>query len=179
MQNKQLNIEIKAKSTKNDKIRSILVDMNANFKGVDTQYDTYFNCDKGRFKLREGTIENSLIFYDRETKAGPKRSDIHYYHPNPESNLKDLLVAACGMKIEVRKTREIYHLDNVIFHIDEVEGLGSFIEIEVFSNSDETVVEELYKQCNYYLELLGIDSNQLIEHSYSDMLMDNDIQEKK
>ena len=61
-----LNIEIKAKCNKIDEIREILKSKNAISKGIDHQVDTYFNSKNGRLKLREGNIENSLIYYSRE-----------------------------------------------------------------------------------------------------------------
>ena len=65
-----INIEIKARSNNQDRIRDILKSKNADFKGIDHQIDTYFNVPKGRLKLREGNIENNLIFYERKNQAG-------------------------------------------------------------------------------------------------------------
>ena len=67
-----LNIEIKAKSNNNSEIRKILQSKSADFKGIDHQIDTYFKTNEGRLKLREGNIENKLIFYKRQNKKGPK-----------------------------------------------------------------------------------------------------------
>ncbi|MBU0536174.1 MAG: adenylate cyclase, partial [Nanoarchaeota archaeon] len=69
------NIEIKARCSDHARIRDILLREKADFKGTDHQIDTYFNTCNGRLKLREGNIENSLIFYKREDKTGPKKSD--------------------------------------------------------------------------------------------------------
>jgi len=63
-----LNIEIKAKSNNQDKIRELLKSKHADFKGVDHQIDTYFKVNFGRLKLREGNIENNLIHYNRENR---------------------------------------------------------------------------------------------------------------
>lgn len=68
-----INIEIKAKCSQPDKIRDFLKSQSAEFKGVDHQIDTYFKVNKGRLKLREGNIENNLIYYERENKQGPKQ----------------------------------------------------------------------------------------------------------
>ena len=80
-----INIEIKAKSNNQDKIREILKSKNANFKGIDHQIDTYFKVNNGRLKLREGKIENHLIHYQRENKKGPKQSNIILFKSNPKS----------------------------------------------------------------------------------------------
>ena len=122
-----LNIEIKAKSNDQDGIRKILESKNAEFKGIDHQIDTYFRVNSGRLKLREGQIENHLIHYQREDKEGPKQSDVILFNSNPQSSLKELLTKALGVLVVVDKKREIYFIDNVKFHIDAVQGLGSFV----------------------------------------------------
>ena len=57
------NIEIKAHCKDPEKIKNILTERDADFKGLDYQTDTYYKVPKGRLKLRRGNIENSLIFY--------------------------------------------------------------------------------------------------------------------
>lgn len=89
---KHLNIEIKAKCNDHDKIRSVLKSHNADFKGIDHQIDTYFKVNNGRLKLREGNIENFLVFYERENKEGPKQSDVILFKSDPNSSLKETLL---------------------------------------------------------------------------------------
>ena len=67
---KHLIIEMKAKCGDREAVRRILRSRNADFKGTDHQIDTYFQARDGRLKLREGNIENYLIFYKRGDKAG-------------------------------------------------------------------------------------------------------------
>ncbi len=64
---------------------------NADFKGTDEQTDTYFNVLHGRLKLREGNIENNLIFYERENQAGPKNSHFHLVKTDDPVVLKEIL----------------------------------------------------------------------------------------
>ena len=85
-------IEIKARTDNPDKISKILQEHDANFKGLDKQTDTYFNCKNGRLKLREGNVENHLIHYNRENKSDAKESMVTLYRPNPDSSLKDVLI---------------------------------------------------------------------------------------
>ena len=166
-----INIEIKAKCSNPDSIREVLKSHNANFEGTDHQIDTYFKVNEGRLKLREGNIENFLIFYSRADQAGPKQSDVILYKTEPNSPLKTALTQALGILVVVDKQREIYFIDNVKFHIDEVKDLGSFIEIEA-SNKDGLIgKEKLHEQCQHYMELLGISETNLLENSYSDMLL--------
>src|SRR5690348_3858358 len=125
-----LNVEIKARHSNTDHVRSYLLSQNADFKGTDHQVDTYFNVASGRLKLREGNIENNLIYYKRDNQAGPKSSHFHIVKVPDSKSLKEILAQSLGIKVIVEKKREIYFIDNVKFHIDEVPGLGSFIEIE-------------------------------------------------
>ena len=104
-------IEIKAKLNNQDKVREILKTKIADFKGTDHQIDTYFNVNYGRLKLREGRIENSLIFYDRENKLSPKQSNVILFEADPESPLKEILTKALGVLVVVYKHREIYFID--------------------------------------------------------------------
>ena len=70
----------------------------------------------------------------------------------------------------VKKHREIYFIGNVKFHIDSVDGLGDFVEIETIDASGSIGRDELLRQCGEYMELLGIADEDLVEGSYSDMV---------
>jgi predicted adenylyl cyclase CyaB len=132
--------------------------------------DTYFKIPSGRLKLREGNIENSLIYYDRENKKDAKKSDVTLYKPTEVASLKAVLLAALPTLIVVEKKREIYFIDHIKFHIDTLSALGSFIEIEVIDANDAMDISEMKEQCQWYMELLDIQKEDLMENSYSDML---------
>ncbi len=166
-----VNIEIKAKSNNQDKIREILKSKNADFKGIDHQIDTYFKVNSGRLKLREGKIENHLIYYERENKKTPKQSNVLLFKSNPKSSLKEILTKALGVLVVVDKQREIYFIGNVKFHIDIVKDLGSFIEIEAIDKEGKIGKDKLLEQCQSYLDLFKISQEDLISVSYSDLLL--------
>ncbi|MBL7744578.1 MAG: class IV adenylate cyclase [Chitinophagaceae bacterium] len=166
-----LNVEIKAYCNDPAFIRNYLQSMNALFKGTDKQTDTYFNVFNGRLKLREGNIENNLIFYERANQAGPKNSHFHLVKVEDAKGLKEVLTRSNGIKIVVRKKRDIYYINNVKFHIDEVPGLGSFVEIEAGNVLADMSQNELREQCEFYLKEFGIKQEGLIDVSYSDMLL--------
>ncbi len=166
-----LNVEIKARCVDPSSVKNYLADNNADFKGLDEQIDTYFTVTNGRLKLREGNIENNLIFYNRSNQTGPKSSHFHLVKVEDAKGLKEVLRKSCGVKMIVRKRREIYYINNIKFHIDELPGLGFFVEIEagnILANKTEV---ELLEQCNFYLKEFGIKEEDLIAESYSDMLM--------
>jgi predicted adenylyl cyclase CyaB len=164
-------IEIKARCTNPSKVRQLLLQQpNIQFLGVDAQVDTYFKIPSGRLKLREGNIENSLIYYDRENKKDAKKSDVTLYKPTEVASLKAVLLAALPILIVVEKKREIYFIDHIKFHIDTLSALGSFIEIEVIDANDAMDITKMKEQCQWYIELLDIQKEDLMENSYSDML---------
>jgi len=168
---KHVNIEIKARSNNLDKIREILKSKNADFKGIDHQVDTYFKVNNGRLKLREGGIENYLIHYQREDKEGPKQSDVTLFKSDSKSSLKEILTQALGVLVVVDKKREIYFIDNVKFHLDIVENLGSFVEIEAIDDDGTVGKDKLLEQCQFFLDLFMISPKDLISVSYSDLLL--------
>lgn len=165
------NIEIKARCENPNSIRVILKEKNAEFKGVDHQIDTYFKVSEGRLKLRQGTIEQNIIFYRRNDSQGPKLSDIHLVPAEHPDKLHTLLTNALGQKVVVDKQREIYFIDNVKFHIDRVEKLGRFIEIEAIDKDGSMGKSKLQKQCRHYIKLFEIKKEDLISNSYSDLLL--------
>lgn len=165
------NVEIKAKCDNPEKVEKILLENGADYKGLDHQTDTYFNVKNGRLKMRIGNIEKSLIFYDRPNIKGPKQSTFNLYRSENLEELKPLLISSLEIMVEVKKHRKIFFIDHVKFHIDEVDGLGSFVEIEVGDLTDSKTHKELKDLCDYYIDLLGVKEDNLMNISYSDMLM--------
>lgn len=167
-----LNIELKAHCHNPEFIEEILKQEKAKFHGTDFQTDTYFNTNEGRLKLREGNIENSLIFYHRDNKPGPKKSNVILYKPSPGKSLKEILTTANGVKVIVNKERKIYFIANIKFHIDRIEKLGSFVEIEAIDMEGNIGIEKLREQCQRYINKFSIEDRDLISESYSDLLLD-------
>lgn len=180
-----LNVEIKArlfaknetsedgfaKRLNADQIRNYLQSQGAEFKGTDEQTDTYFLVSNGRLKLREGNIENNLIYYERTNQAGPKSSHFNLVKIEDAKALKEVLTKSIGIKVEVKKRREIYYIKNVKFHIDEIAGLGSFVEIEAGNILADLNQVQLKEQCDFYMKEFGINEKDLIAVSYSDMIL--------
>lgn len=170
-----INIEIKARSSaaQQERIRAFMQEKRADYRGKDHQVDTYFKVARGRLKLREGRIENHLIHYQRQNQAGPRQSEVMLYESQPEKvkSLKAILEASLGVLSIVDKTRHIYYIGNVKFHLDEVQGLGHFAEIEAIDRTGNRDRVALLAQCESYMRALGIDETQLISESYSDLLL--------
>jgi adenylate cyclase, class 2 len=167
-----INVEIKAKCFYPEKVEAFLFANDAKFIGLDHQKDTYFNVPNGRLKLRQGNIENNLIFYNRPNQTGPKQSDFSLLPVADGKATEAVLTKALGIKVIVEKKRKIFYIANVKLHLDEVPGLGNFVEIEA-GNKDyrNLTVEQLNQQCAYYMQAFEIAEADLINHSYSDMLL--------
>lgn len=168
---KVINVEIKARCRDQEGIRHILKARNARYIGLDHQVDTYFLTDSGRLKLREGNIENNLIWYQRADQAGPKTSHCILYKTEKGSALKNILQETMGVMVIVDKVREIYFIDNIKIHLDRVEGLGTFLEIEAQSEVGDKTEDFLNSQCTGLMEEFGTSPDDLLKDSYSDLIM--------
>ena len=151
-----LNFEFKAKATSLNILEQKLQSLNPIFIGEDNQKDTYYNIAEGRLKLREGNIENALIWYKREDFAGAKQSDILLYKHAPDATLKNILEKIHGVKVIVAKKRKIYFVDNVKFHFDTVEQLGTFVEVEAIDKDANIGLQKLQEQIKYYTQFFNV-----------------------
>jgi len=122
--------------------------------------------------LEEENIENSLIGYQREDIAGSKQSNVHLFKTEPNTALEAILATTLGVKVIVDKQRDIYFIGNVKFHVDEVQGLGSFVEVEAIDLEGNIGREKLQQQCDKYKAMLGIRDEDLLAKSYSDLLLE-------
>lgn len=173
-----INFEFKAKTTELNKLEKKLSELKPTFIGEDNQTDTYFNVTKGRLKLREGNIENSLIYYERKNTADVKQSEVLLYQHNSAlpagqagNTLKNILIKLHGIKMVVTKRRRIYFIDNVKFHFDTVTGLGTFIEVEAIDTDGSLGIEILKERTNKYAVFFDIKPLDFIALSYSDLIL--------
>jgi len=139
------------------------------------QDDTFFSCPNGRMKLRVFSPDRGeLIFYQRADKAGPKESSYYISPTTSPDSLRDVLTRGYGQGGRVRKLRTLLMVGKTRIHLDQVENLGSFLELEVAlaegeaPESGEAVAREL-------LDALGISSDQLIDVAYVDLLGDDGV----
>jgi len=163
------NIEIKARCQDTERAEENLSSLGAGPAGTFRQRDTYFKVDKGRLKLRElGPEEGHLIFYRRDDIAGPKRSDYEIAFTTEPEALREMLRTVLGAWVEVEKTRQVWLWENVRIHLDDVKGLGQFVELEAVT--DEKGVVESHQRVEILMRALEIQSDQLVEGSYGDLL---------
>jgi predicted adenylyl cyclase CyaB len=134
------------------------------------QDDTFFRCETGRLKLRIfSSTEGELIFYRRANQQGPKES---FYLRSPTSTpemLRESLSMAYGQVGRVRKHRTLFLVGRTRIHLDRVEGLGHFLELEVVLEEGEPV-EPGIQEAHNLMAQLGVEPAQLIEGAYVDLL---------
>uniref|UniRef100_W5NJ96 Si:ch211-156b7.4 n=1 Tax=Lepisosteus oculatus TaxID=7918 RepID=W5NJ96_LEPOC len=135
------------------------------------QQDTFFSVPNGRLKLRNlmnGT--GQLIFYERPDVDGPKLSNYSISVTNDPDGLKKVLSDALGVKGTVKKERHLYMVGQTRVHVDTVEGLGHFMELEVVLNDGQTE-EEGEAIAHKLMNELGVRKEDLIVGAYMDLLL--------
>lgn len=133
------------------------------------QDDTFFHCANGRLKLRAFSAEEGeLIFYRRPDQQGPKES-FYLRSPAPDPDtLRESLTLAYGQSGRVRKHRTLFLAGRTRIHLDRVEGLGDFLELEVVLGKNETS-EVGVREARELMAALGVEPGQLIEGAYVDL----------
>jgi predicted adenylyl cyclase CyaB len=166
------NIEIKARARDFEGIKSRAEKLSDTPVKVIPQEDTFFNTPQGRLKLRVLASGAELIYYDRPDQQGPKRSDYHIAHVGDPENFKRVLELAYGVRGVVKKTRFLYLVGQTRIHLDDVEGLGQFMELEVVMEDGQSDIEG-QKIAEDLMSALGVGRDDLIDGAYMDLLENN------
>ena len=164
------NWELKARCPDQEAAAQQVGRLGARYTGLEVQTDTYFRVPKGRLKLRE--IEGqqpALIGYSRPDQTGARLSSYHLVPVADAAAMKTILTETLGVRGVVSKRRHIWLWENVRIHLDEVAGLGSFVEFEAVLTSP---VEEVAApgQLNELCQALQIAANDLLAPSYGDLM---------
>jgi predicted adenylyl cyclase CyaB len=165
------NIEIKARCADLAAARAVAERIATRHLGVDEQTDTYFGTRRGRLKLRESSLSGGqLIPYLRPDRSGPKRSDYQVLPVAEPEPLKRALAEILGVHRVVRKRREIFLKGNVRIHLDEVEGLGTFLELEAVYDGEAAAEAEEHRKLAALMRELGVAEADLVDVSYEGLL---------
>lgn len=164
------NIEIKARVHDFDDLQQRAELLSESSCQVIPQEDTFFNCPHGRIKLRElGSQHGQLVYYLRQDISGPKHSEYKIFETNDPTSLKLILTEAFGVRGVISKVRYLYLAGQTRIHLDDVKGLGRFMELEVVLRPDQSDQEGQAIAQNL-MHQLGIQQVDLIETAYVDML---------
>lgn len=165
------NVEIKARVIDPEQLRIRVKDIADGGPLLLTQDDTFFKCPNGRLKLRVfSESEGQLIAYQRPDSPDPALSDYIIAPTSSPEPLREALERALGFQGRVRKKRIVYFVGATRVHLDDVEGLGHFMELEVVLSENETVADGI-GVAKEIMARLGIEEEHLIEKAYVDLLL--------
>lgn len=165
------NIEFKAKINNYGLVYQNVAELTKVNPTVLIQRDIFYKTHFGRLKLRSiCNTEHELIFYLRPNKKGPKCSKYIRIHINNQSLVDSLLSKIFGHLVVVKKQRNLFLLNNIRFHLDVVDDLGGFLEIEYVLSPTESRETALSK-VNGLIHKLKIQNNMLINSSYAELLL--------
>ncbi|PLZ02003.1 adenylate cyclase [Burkholderia sp. WAC0059] len=165
------NIEIKAHAREFDILRERAARLSPDAPLIFRQQDFFYDVPRGRLKLRQfddGTPAE-LIFYLRDDLDGPKAS---YYTRSPVTNaeaMHSLLATALTTRGIVSKERHVYLAGRTRIHLDRVDGLGDFVELEVLLSPDDDE-EGGEAEAHAMFAKLGVDASDLVAVAYVDLL---------
>jgi predicted adenylyl cyclase CyaB len=164
------NIELKARLRDLAAAREVARRLATASLGIQQQTDTYFHCYHGRLKLREIGGQNAqLVCYERPDTPDAKGSDYRLIDVPDPAALKQALSSALGVRVVVAKRREIYLVNNVRIHLDEVAELGEFIEFEAVLSAGRDDASG-HRQLAELQAAFGIQPDDLLAGSYADLL---------
>lgn len=168
------NVEIKAKVANSARFRRLAREL-ADGEGEDIrQIDTFFTVPRGRLKLRDfGDGRGELIRYQRPDTDGPKVSDYAISRTDDPAGLGQVLAGALPVLGVVRKQRTLLMAGRTRIHLDEVENLGTFMELEVVLADEETAAEG-EAEARRLMAALEIGPADLVEGAYLDHLLNGD-----
>ncbi len=162
-----LNLELKTRVDNHKAIKHILKSIGATFERILDQKDIYYKVESGLLKLRIENGNYSLIKYNREEEKSDRWSN--YYVVKMEgAETEPLLSSLFPIETEVLKKRELYLYKDTRIHIDTVEKLGNFIELETVVHGEREYAKELFDEV---VKLLNLELSDQIRSSYRDLIL--------
>jgi len=167
-----MNLELKLKVPSHQSVKKILKQIGAENRGILKQKDVYYSINSGLLKLRIENGNESLIYYNRNEKDKNRWSDynvLEFKNANSESFLKNLF----NVEVIVSKKRELFYFDDTRIHLDTVNILGKYLELETLVVRDKS---DAKKRFDRIVSLLKLDESKQIRKSYRDILMSSNKQ---
>jgi predicted adenylyl cyclase CyaB len=163
------NIEIKARIAGVDAVEPAVAALASRGPQRGVQDDSFFHCRRGRLKLRVfGDGQAELIAYERPDAIGPKTSTYVRTPVADPASMHEALAASCGLAGRVRKHRSVYWVGRTRVHLDRVEGLGDFLELEVVLADGEPAAQGV-AEARALMAQLGVAPDALLPGAYLDL----------
>ena len=164
------NVEIKARLPDLDRVTRIASQLAESAPELTTQEDVFFPCQTGRLKLRIFSPAHAeLIYYQRPNQEGPKTSQYQITPTADPTGLRAALTAAYGVRAVVNKVRTLLLVGRTRIHLDRVDSLGDFLELEVVLGNNESIAAG-EAEARALMATLGIAPDDLIADAYVDLL---------
>ena len=169
----RVNIELKARDPAPSETAACCLALGASDQGVLAQSDTYYASRRGRLKLRieEGALGGELIAYGRPDAREVSESRYVLAPVAAADELAEALDAALGTVVVVSKRRRLFLWEGVRIHLDEVDGLGSFVEFEAVLPEAGDLATARAKVARLRTKL-GVADDALVAVGYADLLID-------
>jgi predicted adenylyl cyclase CyaB len=165
------NIEIKARAKDFSRQCQLAQQASGSSGEIILQEDTFFDVARGRLKLRIlSASQGELIYYERIDVAVPRKSEYYVAQSSTPKSLETVLCATLHVRGTVKKRRTLYKAGQTRIHMDEVEGLGCFIELEVVLERGQDEAEGM-RIAREFMDRLEIAEEDLLAQAYVDLLM--------
>ncbi len=148
------------------RLEEILIKSGSKFIGSDKQKDTYFETDRGKLKLRQGTLENLITHYERIEEDGIERTLVFRYDLNPTADAIQILFSDHKVIGVIEKERKIFYVGDVKVHLDTLPDKRMFVELEAIDRTDLVDAAVLRDKCGAVKEMLGIKDQHLVKTGY-------------
>jgi homotetrameric cytidine deaminase len=175
----RVNVELKARDPDPDATAARCAALGARDEGLLTQRDTYFAARHGRLKLRTASstgrqraARDELIAYRRPDAVQASESSYVRAPAEDADALREALDAALGTTVVVAKRRRLFIWENVRIHLDDVDGLGTFVELEAVVAQDGSDLDDARAKVARLRDELAIGDDALLAQGYSDLLLD-------
>jgi predicted adenylyl cyclase CyaB len=164
------NIEVKARAREPEELRRIAAELTGTAGELIVQEDVFFDAPHARLKLRVlSPVRGELIAYRREDRVGIKASQYVIAPITDPAVLREALATALGESVTVRKRRILYLAGQTRIHLDDVERLGWFVELEYVLRADEPR-ERGEQEVARLLAALGVHAEDVLATAYADLL---------
>lgn len=164
------NVEIKARSRSFPDQRDRAASLSGAPPEIIEQEDVFFGVTSGRLKLRKfSNGRGELIYYERPDEGGPAESNYILVPTTDTEACRELVARLFEVTGVVRKRRTLFLAGSTRIHLDEVEGLGEFVEIEAVLGDGESFSEGK-SRLDVVASALGIESDDLIDVAYVDLI---------
>src|SRR3954471_11960557 len=170
------NVELKARDVDPERTLAAALAHGATDQGVLEQKDTYFAAREGRLKLREERAGDAaptatLIAYARADEAAARTSAYHLVDVPDPAALTAALDAALGTVVVVEKARRLLLWQDVRIHLDAVEGLGTWVELEAVAPAGSDLTDE-HRKVAELRAVRGVEDEHVVATGYAALLLE-------